>query len=82
LVAHLHFFFKAQTNAKKSKRATKPTHQNRHEMTANKHDKKEGRSANITYTQAGVSSLVGQKSGKFKVKFFVGSSVVKSPACV
>jgi hypothetical protein len=38
--------------------------------------------ANITYTQAGVSCFVGQESSKFKVKFFVGSSVVKIPACV
>ena len=37
---------------------------------------------NITYTQAGVSFFVGQKSGKFKVKFFVGSSVVIIPASV
>jgi hypothetical protein len=33
---------------------------------------------NITYTQAGVSYFVGQESAKFKVQFFVGSSVVKS----
>jgi hypothetical protein len=45
-------------------------------------DEKEHRSDNITYTQAGVSCFVGQKSGKFEVQFFVGSSVVKSPACV
>ncbi len=37
---------------------------------------------NITYTQAGVSCFVGQESDKFKVQFFVGSSVVKIPACV
>ncbi len=37
---------------------------------------------NITYTQAGVSCFVGQESGKIKVQFFVGSSVVKIPACV
>ncbi len=37
---------------------------------------------NITYTQAGVLCFLGQKSAKFKVQFFVGSSVVKSPACV
>lgn len=43
---------------------------------------KEQRTANITYTQAGVSCFVGQESGKFKVQFFVGSSVVKIPACV
>jgi len=35
---------------------------------------------NSTYTQAGVSCFVGQESGKFKVQFFVGSSVVKIPA--
>jgi hypothetical protein len=37
---------------------------------------------NITYTQAGVSCFVGQKSAIFEVQFFVGSSVVKIPACV
>jgi hypothetical protein len=37
---------------------------------------------NITYTQAGDSCFVGQERGKFKVQFFVGSSVVKFPACV
>ena len=45
-------------------------------------DEKEHRSDNITYTQAGVSCFVGQESSKFKVQFFVGSSVVKIPACV
>jgi hypothetical protein len=43
-------------------------------------DEKEHRSDNITYTQAGVSCFVGQESSKFKVQFFVGSSVVKIPA--
>jgi hypothetical protein len=43
---------------------------------------KEGRRHNITYTQAGVLRFVGQVSSKFKVQFFVGSSVVKIPACV
>lgn len=38
--------------------------------------------ANITYTQAGISCFVGQEGGKFEVQFFVGSSVVKIPACV
>jgi len=37
---------------------------------------------NITYTQAGVSCFVGQKSAIFEVQFFVGSSLVKIPACV
>jgi hypothetical protein len=39
---------------------------------------KEQRRHNITYTQAGVSCFVRKESGKFKVQFFVGSSVVKS----
>jgi len=43
---------------------------------------KEHRTDNITYTQAGVSCFVGQESAKFKIQFFVGSSVVKIPACV
>lgn len=41
-------------------------------------DEKEHRSDNITYTQAGFSCFVGQESSKFKVQFFVGSSVVKA----
>jgi hypothetical protein len=45
-------------------------------------DEEEARCPNITYTQAGVLCFVGQVSGKFEVKFFVGSSVVKIPACV
>ena len=45
-------------------------------------NEKEHRSDNITYTQAGVSCFVGQESGIFEAPFFVGSSVVKIPACV
>ena len=43
---------------------------------------KEARRHNITYTQAGVSCFVGQVSANFEVQFFVGSLVVKNPACV
>jgi hypothetical protein len=42
--------------------------------------KEKQRTANITYTQAGVSCFVGQESGNFKVQFFVGSLVVKTSA--
>ena len=45
-------------------------------------NEKEALGGNITYTQAGVLYFVGQESGKFEVQFFVGSSVVKIPACV
>ncbi|MCB0526354.1 MAG: hypothetical protein H6576_05945 [Lewinellaceae bacterium] len=48
----------------------------------NDNRKKEQRTANITYTQAGVLCFVGQESANFKVQFFVGSSVVKIPSCV
>ncbi len=57
-----------------SNRTTKPTD--------NPMEEKEQRRHNITYTQAGVSCFVGQVRGIFKVQFFVGSSVVKIPACV
>ena len=50
--------------------------------TDNQMAEREHRTHNITYTQAGVSCFVGQESGKFEVQFFVGSSVVESPACV
>ena len=53
-----------------------------HKPTDKLTDEEEARCPNITYTQAGVSCFVGQESGKFKVQFFVGSSVVKIPACV
>ena len=45
-------------------------------------EEKEALGGNITYTQAGVSCFVGQESSKIKVQFFVGSLVVKIPACV
>ncbi len=57
-----------------SNRTTKPTDKQA--------DEKEHRSDNITYTKAGVLCFVGQVSSKLKVQFFVGSSVVKIPACV
>jgi len=41
LVAHL-IFCNHTKPIKKSKRATKTTHQDRHEMTTNKHDRQEG----------------------------------------
>ncbi len=37
---------------------------------------------NITYTQAGGSCLVRKKGCKFKIQFFIGSSVLITPtAC-
>ena len=48
--AHLQFHT-SQRTSQNCKRATKPTHQDRNEMTANKHDRKEGRSANIGFAK-------------------------------
>jgi len=67
LVAHLLFCQLTKPN-KKSKRATKPTHQDRHEMTANKHDRKEGRQLTAVWRNGGCS--VSYDS------FVVGSSAV------
>lgn len=39
---------------------------------------KKARTANITYTQTGVSCFVGKESSIFEVQFFVENSVVKS----
>ena len=65
------FFATAQTNAKKSKRATKPTHQNSNEMTTKNHDRKEGRSANIGFAkwrvQCFYDSLVQGSSSVFQL---------------
>jgi len=52
------------------------------QMTEKLTTKKEAQTANITYTQTGVLCFVGQGSGKFKIQFFLGISVVKIPACV
>jgi len=56
MVAHLQFHT-SQRTSQNCKRATKPTHQDRHEMITNKHDRKEGRSANSTYQKAGLRAL-------------------------
>jgi len=72
----------AQANAK-TKAWQRVCLSNRTTKTSNNPtDEKEHRTDNITYTQAGVSCFVRQESGKFEVQFFVGSSVVKIPACV
>jgi hypothetical protein len=63
----------SRTSQSLSKSVSFPTHTD---------DRKKARLHNITYTQAGASCFVGQESSKFKVQFFVGSSVVKIPACV
>jgi len=63
----------AQSQAKNCKRATNPTHNYRHEMIENKHDRKEGRSANSTYPKGGVScsadSFVVAESLVLRMKF-------------
>jgi hypothetical protein len=48
-------------------------------MTRQTNRRKEERTDNITYTQAGVSCFVGQESAKFEVQFFVGKFSGKNP---
>jgi len=77
LQAHCQNRTSPRTNQSFVKELANPTHNRLTTKT-----KEEHRTHNITYTQAGVWCFVGQESGKFKVQFFVGSSVVKIPACV
>jgi hypothetical protein len=68
-----HIFKTAQAIAKAKfcKRATKPTHQERHGMTTKKRDKKEGRSANIGFAkwrlQCFYDSLLQASSSVFQM---------------
>lgn len=72
MVAHLQF---AQANAqtKNCKRATKPTHPNRHEMTTKQATEKEGRRHNIGFAKWRVKcfydSLVQGSNSVFQLKF-------------
>jgi len=71
----LHIYKTAQAHAKAKfcKRATKPTHQDRYEMTTNKNDRNEGRSANIGFAkwrvQCFYDSLVQGSSSVFQLMF-------------
>jgi hypothetical protein len=60
----------AQANAKAKfcKRATKPTHQDRHKMTTNKHDRQEGQQLTAVWRNGGCSASYDS--------FVVGSSAV------
>jgi len=68
----------ARAKAKFCKRATKPTHQDRHEMTTNKHDRKEGQQLTAVLRNGGFS-------GKLKCSFsnqhlwWVDSEVLRNP---
>ncbi len=53
MVAHLQFHT-SQRTSQNCKRATKPTHQDRHKMTANKHDRKKGRRHNTGLAKVAV----------------------------
>ena len=68
----------AQNQAKNSKRATKPTHQDRHEMTANKHDRKEGRSANSGFAKKRVQWLI-EHSTSHQILWYIDSLVLRNP---
>ena len=67
MVAHLKTA-QAQAKAKFCKTATKPTHKDRHEMTTNNHDRKEGQLVTAVWRNGGCSASYDS--------FVVGSSAV------
>jgi len=78
LVAHLQFF---QTHKAKQKTAKEPPSQrtpNRHEMTANNHDRKEGRSANKRLAQWRVKWLI-EHSTSHQLLWCIDSFVLRNP---
>ena len=78
MVAHLYFFSTHRPTLKKSKRATKTTHQDRHEMTTNKHDIEEGRSANSGFAKKRVQWLI-EHSTSHQLLCYVDSLVLRNP---
>jgi hypothetical protein len=77
-VAHLQFFQPHKAKQKNSKRATKPTHQDRHEMTTNNHDRKEGRSANSGFAKKRVQWLI-EHSTSHQLLWYVDSFELRNP---
>jgi hypothetical protein len=77
-VAHLQFFQPHKAKLRNSKRATKPTHQDRHEMTTNKHDRKEGRSANSGFAKKRVQWLI-EHSISHQLLCYVDSFELRNP---
>ena len=78
LVAHLHFF---QTHKAKQKNAKEPPNQRtrkRHEMTTNKHDRKEGRSANSGFAKKRVQWLI-EHSASHQHLCLVDNEVLRNP---
>jgi hypothetical protein len=68
----------AHAKAKFCKRATKPTHKERHEMTTNKHDRKEGRSANSGFAKKRVQWLI-EHSTSHQLLWYVDSFELRNP---
>ena len=66
------------TQAKFCKRATKPTHQDKHKMTANKHDKKEGRRHNSGFAKKRVQWLI-EHSTSYQLLCYIDSLVLRNP---
>jgi len=77
-VAHLQFF---QPHKAKQKTAKEPPSQrtpNRHEMTANNHDRKEGRSANSGFAKKRVQWLI-EHSASHQILWCIDSLVLRNP---
>ena len=78
LVAHLHFF---QPHKAKQKNAKEPPSQRtkeKLEMTANKHYRKEGRSANSGFAKKRVQWLI-EHSSSHQLLWYVDNLVLRNP---
>lgn len=78
LVAHLHFFQPHKAKQKNAKETPSQGTPNRHEMTANNHDRKEGRSANSGFAKKRVQWLI-EHSASHQFLWCIDSLVLLNP---
>jgi len=78
LVAHLHFFQPHKAKRKNAKEPPSQRTKDRHVMTTNKHDRKEGRSANSGFAKKRVQWLI-EHSASHQLLWYVDSFVLRNP---
>jgi hypothetical protein len=78
LVAHLYFLPTHKPTLKNAKELPSQRTKDRHEMTANKHDRKEGRSANSGFAKKRVQWLI-EHSTSHQLLWYVDSLVLRKP---
>jgi len=77
-VAHLQFFQPHKAKQKTTKEPPSQRTPNRHEMTANNHDRKEGRSANSGFAKKRVQWLI-EHSTSHQLLCYVESFELRNP---